>query len=129
MQLSRYRCFACIFVFLAADMINLNFYPAGKASWIAVFLASLLALPFYRLCTFACSRVLGKKGVVLFPVYISFESILHTAFCVHLQPRFVLNDILLSIAAIFPAPQPPFMYQSYILRILRASFPFTARLK
>ena len=71
MQLSRYRCFACIFVFLAADMINLNFYPAGKASWIAVFLASLLALPFYRLCTFACSRVLGKRGAVLFPVYIS----------------------------------------------------------
>ena len=35
MQLSRYRCFACIFVFLAADMINLNYDTAGKVRWMA----------------------------------------------------------------------------------------------
>ncbi|MEA4920369.1 MAG: GerAB/ArcD/ProY family transporter [Clostridiaceae bacterium] len=64
-KLSRYRCFTLIFVLLIADTVNINWNVAGKATWIAYLIGAIIALPFYRVCAYACKGGFFKSSEVL----------------------------------------------------------------
>lgn len=64
-KLSRYRCFTVIFVLLIADTVNINWNAAGKATWIAYLVGAVIALPFYRICAYACKGGFFKSSTVL----------------------------------------------------------------
>lgn len=63
-RLGKYRCFAAMFVFLVADVINISWEAAGKASWLFYFAGAALATPFYNWCARLCCRRRTGGGTI-----------------------------------------------------------------
>lgn len=101
-KIGAYRCFVVMFIFLTADILNFNYFPASMYTAAVYPVAALLALPFYRLCAWLCAKEPGKAKKLVAPLYFLLASVMaggilgRVYYFVNINNDFDMNLLLVS---------------------------------